>query len=435
MISYVLPARLTHQKAFMQSKARGKALVTGYGGGKSYAHCHEAIKHSILDNGIPHMMVSPSFPVAKKTLVPAMHEILQDQYGLVSGKDYRFNKTDHEFFIHKWNGQIWIGAGERPDSLNGPNLGSFGIDEPGQQKKDVYTKMLARLRHPKARHLQYWLTGTPEGLNWFYDVCEGDNIPKDFELIRGKTTDNTHLPQSFIDDLYDQYDELLVDAYINGRFVNMTSGAAYHEYDEELNSIGSFDPDKSKPLLIGQDFNYDPMCTIVAQECRVNGKICVVVFDELFLHGADTDAAFEQLISKFGKDWRYEVYPDPACYSQTGHGAGKSDIDLIRNTFKRFEIHPGDGYWVNPAKKHPLRKDRLNSVNGLLCNSKKERRLLFTKNVKNIKNDMKKNTKEEFLNGKFKDPMQGHIGDALGYMVQKRYPIRVEKVRTYNYVV
>ena len=295
-------------------------------------------------------------------------------------------------------------------------------------KEDVKTKMLARLRHPKAKHLQYWYTGTPEGLNWFFDVCEGDKKPKDFELVRGKTTDNIHLPQSFIDDLYDQYDSVLVDAYINGLFVNMASGPAYYSFDSLLNMYNSeFKPNSMRPLLIGQDFNYNPMCTIIAQEIMIDDILCVVVFDELFLHNADTDAAFERLIEKYGNQFFYEVYPDPACYSRSAHGAAKTDIRLIKNTFEKYGIRHGDGYRVSGEKKHPRRKDRLNAVNKLLCNSNNVRRLLFTKNVKHILEDLRKNTMDEFLNGNYDEPMRGHMGDALGYLIDKKYPVRINR--------
>lgn len=436
VVNIKLPVtRLAHQKPLLDCKTRGCALVTGYGGGKTLAHCLKSVKHSQIDNnGIPHMIVSPSFPVAKKTLIPTMHEVLENIYGLKRGKDYRYNKSDHEFNIYKWNGLIWVGSGNNPDSLNGPNLGSFGIDEPGQQTRDVYNKMLARLRHPKAKLLQWWLTGTPEGLNWFYDVCEGEEVPKDFTLIRGKTTDNIHLPQSFIDDLYDQYDEQLVKAYIEGLFVNLMSGSAYYSYSDAESTLETFTPSKTKPLLVGMDFNYDPMCTIIGQEATIKNERVVVIFDELYLKNCDTDASCERLIEKYKSEYKYMIYPDPACYTNSAHGSAKSDIRLIRNAFERYNISTDSGYWVDPSKAHPKRKDRLNAVNKMFKNSRGKRRLFVTNNCRKLKEDLRKATMEEYLNANFEDKSIGHISDALGYMVQKRYPVKINRLYAPNIV-
>ncbi len=406
----------------MRSRKRGKALITGYGGGKTHATCLESIKHSMIDRGYnkPHMLVSPSFPQAKKTVIPTMHELLTDQFGLKIGKDYTYNKSDHEFRIKKWKGLVWIGSGRNPDSLNGPNLCSFGIDEPGQQSHETYIKMLARLRHPKAKELQWWLTGTPEGLNWLYDVCEGEKVPKEFDLIRGRTTDNTDLPQSFIDDLYDQYDSLLVDAYIDGKFVNMSDGSAYHAYCDD-NVIQGFNYDPNRPIFVGMDFNYDPMCSVIGQEVIQDGVLKCVIFDEFHLKNCDTDAAAEQIIDKYGdpKKTKYEIYPDPSCKNRNAHGVGKSDLKILRNSF-------GANTPIRIVK-NTRRKNRLNAMNKMLRNANGISRLLLTPNVKKLKNDFRRATMREYLNGNFDDPAIGHISDGCGYLVEKRYPVRYKK--------
>ena len=46
-------------------------------------------------------------------------------------------------------------------------------------------------------------------------------------LVHGKTTDNHYLPESYIQSLRDNYDDKLLEAYIDGNFVNLTQGATY----------------------------------------------------------------------------------------------------------------------------------------------------------------------------------------------------------------
>jgi hypothetical protein len=425
MINYTVNfKRLPHQKRFNQSKALTKALITGFGGGKTIIGAHEIIKHSAIDNGIPHMGVSPSYQMAKKTIIPSIMEVLEEHYNppILPGTGYKYNKSDHIFKIKPWNGIIYVGSADNPDSLKGPNLGSFWLDEPGLMGEQAYKFMLSRRRHPKAKHLQGCLTGTPEGLNWLYDVCEGDKIPKDFELIRGKTTDNYHLPQSFIDDLFDQYDEQLVKAYINGLFVNLMSGSAYYSYSDTENIIDEYEPDLSKPLLIGMDFNYDPMCSIIGQETTLGGNRYLVIFDEFYLRNCDTDASCERIINKYGVGCKYIIYPDPSCYNRSAHGAAKSDIKLIKNTFVGLDYAIASG-----AQKRVFRKDRLTASNKILKNAKGVRKTLILKSVRHLREDLRKITMEEYLNSNYDDPMLGHASDAFGYLAAKRYPVVVNK--------
>lgn len=423
----------------MSSKALTKALVTGYGGGKTFCMVQEGIKHSFLDPGIPHMLVSPTYPMAEQTIIPTIIEILEDYFepSLQEGRDYFYNRSKHNFYIKKWNGIIWVRSADKPSSLKGPNLGSFGIDEPGLIKdSNVYKIMISRRRHPRAKYPQGYLSGTPEGLNWFFDLCEGDKIPKDFCLVKGKTTDNTHLSIDYINDLYDQYDEQLVQAYINGEFVNLEGGSAYYSFSNSLypkgNLIDDFEINPSRPLVLGMDFNYNPMTLVIGQEVMVNKEVKFIVFDELFRKNCDTDMAIEQVLEKYGK-YKFNVYPDMSAYSDSAHGSAKSDITLIKNTFERYKKRPINDYIIKGKSANPPRKDRLNSVNTLLRNAKGEIKLLIQKKCKFLLEDLKKCLMEEYINGRYVDPERGHITDALGYAVHARYPVRID--RYYNNLI
>ena len=81
----------------------------------------------------PGMYVSPTWALATKTIILTLKELM-DRAEL----DYKFNQQRGEFIIDNWNGRIWIGSGDKPDSLRGPNLSWAGIDEPFIQRKEVF---------------------------------------------------------------------------------------------------------------------------------------------------------------------------------------------------------------------------------------------------------------------------------------------------------
>jgi hypothetical protein len=53
----------------------------------------------------------------------------------------------------------------------------------------------------------------------------GSKVPKKgYEIIQAPTASNPHLPDGYIDSLKDIYPSQLLDAYLEGKFVNLTSG-------------------------------------------------------------------------------------------------------------------------------------------------------------------------------------------------------------------
>lgn len=426
---------LKHQEAFLESVTGVTALTGGYGSGKSTSAALKAIHHTQIDPGILHAVCSPSFPMAKLTLIPALFEVLEDWMGLQEGKHFGYNRTDHLFAFWLWDGKLVVLSGEEPKRLKGPNLGSFGLDEPGLMSHAVFKQARARVRHPKARFPEIYLTGTPEDLNWYADLVEGDLRPSSFTDIRAHTRDNFFLSEEFFRNLEESYSEQEIAAYMAGQFVNLNTSQAYHAYStSNLIDLAEFgEPDKELPLLLGFDYNWNPNTAVVAQEVPdwkespdAMPAPKIIVFDEFFLPGCSTERKCEIILDKYGHDFRYRIYQDASGGSNKS--VGVSDVNQVRNSFKST-----DHKILNRAA-NPRRIDRLNAVNGRLCNSKQERFIYITKNCKHLVDDFRKSTRPEYLAGKYKDAARGHLGDCLGYMVEYRYPIR-RKVNHTNRMV
>ena len=72
-----------------------KLMVGGYGSGKTHIGALRAIYLSQINSEIPGMYVCPSYPMADKTIVTTLKEIMDR-----SGLDYTYNETKHRFDIH-----------------------------------------------------------------------------------------------------------------------------------------------------------------------------------------------------------------------------------------------------------------------------------------------------------------------------------------------
>lgn len=412
----------------MQATARVVALTGGYGSGKSSSCALKGLQHTALDRGILHAIISPSFPQAKLSIIPSVFEVLEDWMGLKDGRDFEYNQQSHLFKIRKWGGKLVILSGENPKRLKGPNLGSCGLDEPGIMDHKVFKQAIGRVRHPKAKHKQIYLCGTPEDMNWYADVVEGDKMPAGLVDIRAKTTDNIFLDDDFFDSMKESYNIQELLAYMDGQFVNLNATQAYAGYSTanliERTEFGR--PDPSLPLLLGFDYNWSPNTAVVAQEVPDwvekpgdEPRRKLIVFDEFYLNNCSTTGKCEQIIDRYGLDFEYKIYQDATGKNDNARTVGVSDLNLVNNAFKGTKAHK-----VYSDNANPRRIDRLNACNGRMNNGKAERFIYITKNCKRLVEDFRKCTREEFLAGRYKDKTLGHISDAFGYMVSYRYPIR-----------
>ncbi len=421
----VIGGMFKHQRDWWNMPHFIRAMVAGYGAGKTLIGSKKAIAMSLLNNGIPHFWVSPSYKVAKRTVVPTLIELLDGKKSLDNSLRYKYNKSDNEFRItHKGRtGIIWIGSGEEPDSLKGPNIGTATIDEPFIQDVAVFEQMLARVRSPKAKHREIGLLGTPEQLNWGYDICEGEDTDRyDIGVMHVNTAANLALPKQYLDTLLSGYTEKMRQAFLAGEFVNLSKGAIYYGFAKERNVIRLDDP--GHELEVGMDFNVDPMAAIVYWR---NGKHMHIVA-EIEIENADTqymvnilsqnnEGTNEEIVRGQIRNFLDEddqprirtVYPDASGRARsTNAPGGISDFTILREKFE-----------VISKSSNPKIRDRENAVNGKLNPVAGRPTLTIDPACKRIQKYMHSYTHELRL----KQKQMSHLLDALGYPVAFLYPV------------
>ena len=91
---------------------------------------------------------------------------------------------------------------------------------------------LARMRTGRVNQLA--LASTPEGFRYCYRTFV-EQAADDKRLIRVKTVDNPYLPDGFVESLERNYPSQLIQAYLEGHFVNMASCSLYPDFDRSLN--------------------------------------------------------------------------------------------------------------------------------------------------------------------------------------------------------
>ena len=394
-----------------------KALVAGYGSGKTFIGCKRIIGVSLHNAPVPSLIISPSYKIAKRTIIPTMDALLDGKRSLYGPSfHWTYHKTDHEYKI-RFKGReaiIWIASGDEPRSLKGPNIGAALIDEPFIQDREVLDQTLARVRHPRAKISEINLTGTPEELNWGYDITEGaDADDYDCGVVHASTRQNLSLSPEYYQRNAQAMTDLAAQAYLDGLFVNLSLGRVYYGFSRK--NVTDL-PDPGGELFAGMDFNVDPMAAVIFW---VQGKH-MHIMDEIELPNADTYAMCDTFRNYTygpgsGRDGECRittVYPDASGKNRsTNAPSGQSDFTIITKEY---------GFNIDAPTANPPIRERENSVNGKLSPRVGPPTLTISPKCRRIIGYFEKYKSEKKNTTEHK--AMSHLLDAAGYPVHRLFP-------------
>ena len=251
---------LKHQDEFLYSDARHTGLVGGFGCGKTYIGVLKAVTKKLAYPGIHVAYYLPTYGLIKDIAFPNIKKVL-DNHNI----PYKLHETDKEFITPF--GKIIMRSMDNPDLIVGYEVGYSLIDEADilatDKMEDVFLKVVARNRIalPDGKGNSLDFVSTPEGFKFLYKFFVKNSSP-DRVLIKGKTSDNRHNSDTYIETLLDSYTPEQIEAYLNGEFVNLTSGTVYRNYDRDLNHSDR-EIQQRDVLHIGMDFNITNMNAVV----------------------------------------------------------------------------------------------------------------------------------------------------------------------------
>ncbi|MBW2618822.1 MAG: phage terminase large subunit [Deltaproteobacteria bacterium] len=410
-------AALPAQRAFFCCQAFQAVYIGGFGAGKTYVCAMKALALAAANPGLPGLLLAPTQRMAEEVTGETLLELLA-KYQVPH--EYRVSTAK---IIFPWGSQIRLRSADRPGRIKGLNLAWAGLDEAAQMKEAAWQILLSRVRHPQARQRQLFITTTPEGFNWVYwRFIEAPMAES--QVFFAPTGENVFLDPQYKRRLEEIYPPLLAQQYLEGRFVNTTSGRVYPAFDRRLHLRPlKYDPDL--PLCLAADFNVNPMLWLIIQ--HEGGRIFVL--DEIVLAEADTgQAALEFLSRRPEARAGVEVFGDATGRRRDTRQVGRTDYAIIK------EIIPAARLKVPQA--NPPVKDRINAVSARLKNARGEVRLTIDPSCRELIADLESLRWVQSSQGGALidkgDPKRSHASDALGYFVARVYPIR-GKVRGFKY--
>ena len=380
-------------------------ISAGYGAGKTRALCAKAVMLAAANQGFIGAVMEPTGPLIRDIWQNDFDNFLEAYH-----IPYTFRASPlPEYTLHLPGGdtKILCRSFENYGRIIGLNLAWVLCDEidtvtPSIANK-AFPKILGRLRSGNVR--QFAAASTPEGFRWMWNTFGSDDAKAraDRHLIKMRTVDNPHLPPDFIERLQANYDPSLLKAYLDGEFVNLTTGQVYDRFDRSKHVLATMPDISNEPLRVGVDFNVGNMSAVIAVR---QGSILLVVDEISGAH--DTDALAQSIKSRYPAH-RIYVYPD-ASGGNRSTNAAQTDIQILESY----------GMSNQSPRSNPPVRDRVAAVQALLENGKGQVRLQIASSCRKVIECLELQSYNE-KGDPDKDAGYDHMNDALGYIVWREF--------------
>ena len=414
-----MPSLNVPQAQFLTLPHKFRAFVAGYGSGKTWVGSAGLCRHAWEFPRVNSGYFGATYPQIRDIFYPTIDEVAHD-WGLRT-KVNQANKEVHLFAGRVSRGTIICRSMEDPSTIVGFKIGRALADEVDVLKTDkakaAWRKIIARMRY-KVDGLQNGvdLTTTPEGFKFTYEqfvtaVRDNPELGFTYGLIQASTYDNeANLPDDYISSLRSSYPPQLIEAYIRGQFVNLTSGSVYPHFDRHANHTDA-SLRTGEALHVGVDFNVLNTSAVVG--VVRDGR--PMALQELM--GVRDTPTLARMLRERYQGHPMTLYPDNSGNNTSSKNAGESDFTILRQQLPQAVIDTGN------SAANTLVRDRVNALNAMILTDKGERRLLVNTHACPKLTAALEQQPYDANGEPDKSGGLDHPPDALGYWIVRKWPL------------
>ena len=401
------------QGRFLAMPNKFRVFVGGYGSGKTWVEGQAECIHYWQWPKVNQGYFAPTYSIIRDIYYPTIEEI-----AFSMGLNVDVKQGNHE--VHFYSGRTYRGTTicrsmDHPKSIVGFKIGRASVDEldtlPILKAEECWRKIIARMRY----NIDGLKNGidvgtTPEGFRFCHKmfvqlVQDNPELKKNYGMIQASTYENEkNLPADYIPSLKENYPAELIEAYINGQFVNLTSGTVYRNYNRVRCNSNEMIKER-EPLFFGQDFNVQKMASAISVQ-RPDGFHAVAELKDVF----DTPDVIKIIKERWAdKGHRIIIYPDATGKSRKTVDALKSDIALLNQA----------GFTVRVNPRNPSVKDRVLASNKAFEQGK------IKVNAKACPTLARCLEQQAYDDNGEPDKTSGfdHLNDAYSYFVAYEFPV------------
>ncbi len=389
------------QRTVFHSTARFRVLIAGRRFGKSFLACLILLREA---TNAPNRMcwyIAPTYRQGKQILWALLKRLVPREYVDAT------NETD--LSMHLINGSIIsIRGADNPDSLRGVGLDFAALDEFAFTGSAIWHETIRpALADRQGRAL--FIT-TPNGMGWDYDLfMMGQENRDGFASWCFTTLDGGNVATEEIEAARSSMDPRLFRQEFEASF-EVLAGRVYDNFSRLSVPDGNIDAALTDPkaeLLVGQDFNVNPMATIIG----VRAADELHILDALEIPTSNTEEVAAEIRRRY-PNRRIIVCPDPSGRARkTSAVAGVTDFTILQR----------HGFVVDAPHAAPMVVDRINAVQAMLKDAAGRRRIKVHPRATALIRALDGLTYKAGTSIPDKASGLDHLTDALGYLVWQRF--------------
>jgi hypothetical protein len=437
------------QAAYERSTAKYNVVPAGRRSGKTEKAKRKVIKHLFT----PTRWTDPRYFCAAPTRDQA-RQIYWDDLKKMIPERLRTETSETYMMIRTIMGsEVFVIGMDKPQRIEGRPWNGGILDEYADMKKGAWGENV----QPALADRDGWcdLIGVPEGRNHYYDTYQYARDSGDPEWAAFTWLSSDILPAKVIERAKRSLDPLVYQQEYEASFVNFL-GRIYYPFLAATHTSAKLTYDPRRPLILCFDFNVEPGIACVCQEQPLPGQFerddngiqllnrplwGTGVIGEVWIpKNSNTPAVCRKLLTDWGRhQGAVLVYGDAAGGSRGTAQTEGSDWDLIKRFLRDGmrdggDLLPGFGDRVhfNVPAANPAVRARINAVNTRLQTSDGQIRLMVNPNTApHVVRDLEGVTALAGGAGEIDkkgNPEMTHISDALGYYIEREFPIYSNEV-------
>ena len=405
------------QSALWRCKTRFAAVVAGRGSGKTELARRRTVRYLAVRKPWPNPLYFYAMPTrdqAKRVAWQHIKDLVPKHWAR------KEDISETELSIKTiFGSKLYVVGMDKPQRIEGEQWDGGVIDESSDQRPKAFDlSVLPALSH---RNAWCWRIGVPKrfgiGAQEFKEFYDAAKTDPDITAFWWKSSDildpnQLRFARERLDsrDFKEQYEASW----------ESSTGRIYYSFDESVNVKRNVNYNPNLPIVIGCDFNVDPMSWVIG---HIIGNE-LYVFDELFERNINTPQGLDILFNRYGNHNNGFMFYGDASGRAKSTSAFFSDYAHIHNDERFFPkelLFP----LANPGV-----VDRLSSTNALMKNAAGEARCFISYKCRHLINDL--------VNRSYKPGSRqpddygdiGHISDALGYIIHYVWPPEIHLTRT-----
>lgn len=366
----------------------------------------------------------PTIGHAKKLYWDRLKELARD-----TGVGWLDKSEGNLMMLLPTNVEIWIMGFAEPDRFDGIVWHGGVVDEFADMSWEVWSEHI----RPGLTDTGGWcdFIGVPAGRNHYWKMVQEYSINPQLDYWQNfHWTTEEILPKYLgkeqarieIEQAKQDLDPRTYEQEYRASFVTF-AGRAYYQYEPDEHTVYRQKYDPKLPLVFALDFNVSPGVASIMQEQKGSTR-CI---DEVYIHqNSNTLLVCDKLIEKYGEHSSHVFVYGDASGSAGGSAQVKgSDWELVKQ-----KLGPVFGNRVNyrVPRSNPPVIARINALNSRLKSTSGEIRLyvdpvkapMTARDFEGVRTD----DAGGILKQKGKDDYLTHMSDAIGYYVQREFPVQ-----------